>query len=77
MAGILFLLEVVAFLVVVAWAWRIERSGATAGGAGLLAMTGEGDPERGKRGPRYRRAAAAAARDEVRPGGRAAPRWRR
>ena len=43
MSSILFAIEVVAFLVVAAWAYRNDRIAAEEGGTGLLALRSPGD----------------------------------
>ena len=43
MSSILFAIEVVAFLVVAAWAYRNDRIAAEEGGTGLLSLRSTGD----------------------------------
>ncbi|MBV8681440.1 MAG: hypothetical protein JO111_01100 [Caulobacteraceae bacterium] len=74
MSGILFVLEVVTFILVVHWANRGEQPGAPPSGGGLFAMSGKPDDARAARGGASTAARGAAprwARKEV------APRWRR
>jgi hypothetical protein len=77
-ASILFLMAVIAFLVVVHWAFLNERSDGKAGGRGLLAMRDAIDPESAppRPPPRWARAGPLDSPAEVSVS-RAQPRWRR
>jgi hypothetical protein len=73
MSSILFLLAVIAFMVVVYWAFLNDRAGGESGARGFLAMRDAGDPQAvpPRRSPRW---ASARLLETGRP--LSQPRWR-
>lgn len=78
MSSILFAMSVVAFLVVVYWAFRNEKPGRKSGAISLLDMRDAADPDAApsRPPPRWARGGPAEPPPEA-PANRPQPRWRR